>query len=115
LHLPRSLSHAVRNCGVAGEAAPEVAAEATPANPVTGLDKVGTGDKPITFANPGKLDGIVGKRKAVLRMSNVSFKYDAADKAILTDASGVLCLASRVALIGANGAGKTPSAYPTRR
>jgi elongation factor 3 len=85
-------------------------AEDASSAPSTGLDKVvsGSTDKPITFANPGKLEGIVGRRKVVLRMSNVQFKYDTAEKPILTDASGTLCLSSRVALIGANGAGNTP-------
>lgn len=88
----------------------ETPAEDASSAPSTGLDKVisGSTDKPITFANPGKLEGIVGRRKVVLRMSNVQFKYDTAEKAILTDASGTLCLSSRVALIGANGAGNIP-------
>jgi len=68
------------------------------------IDKM---DKPIVFPDPGRLDGIVGKRKTVMRISNVSFKYDSSDKAILTDATGALCLGSRVALVGKNGAGKT--------
>eukprot|EP00238_Polyblepharides_amylifera_P006460 CAMPEP_0196585252 /NCGR_PEP_ID=MMETSP1081-20130531/49991_1 /TAXON_ID=36882 /ORGANISM="Pyramimonas amylifera, Strain CCMP720" /LENGTH=1259 /DNA_ID=CAMNT_0041906735 /DNA_START=72 /DNA_END=3852 /DNA_ORIENTATION=- len=76
--------------------------------PMSGLDKIVAGmDKPIVFPDPGRLEGIVGRRKTVMRMDRVSFKYDSAAAPVLTAATGALCLASRVALIGANGAGKT--------
>ena len=45
-----------------------------------------------------------------MKLANVSFKYETADKAILTDASVRLTLASRVALVGLNGAGALAAA-----
>mmetsp|Transcript_24112 Transcript_24112/g.29214 ORF Transcript_24112/g.29214 Transcript_24112/m.29214 type:complete len:1292 (+) Transcript_24112:140-4015(+) len=73
----------------------------------SGPNEIAAPSKPIIFPDPGKLDGIVGRRKPVMRMSHVEFKYETADTAILTDATVALCLSSRTALIGANGAGKT--------
>jgi len=62
---------------------------------------------PINFPDPGPLDGIRSRVKTVLKMVNVTFKYDSAVSTILTDVTLRLTLGSRVALVGLNGAGKT--------
>jgi elongation factor 3 len=51
------------------------------------------------------LDGIRSRVKTVMKMVNVSFKYETASTSILTDATVRLTLGSRVALVGLNGAG----------
>jgi elongation factor 3 len=56
------------------------------------------------------LDGIRSRVKTVMKMVNVSFKYETASTAILTDATVRLTLGSRVALVGLNGAGACCSA-----
>ena len=62
---------------------------------------------PLNFPDPGPLDGIRSRVKTVMKMVNVSFKYETASAPILTDATVRLTLGSRVALVGLNGAGKT--------
>jgi len=63
--------------------------------------------QPFVFPDPGKLEGIKSKKKPVLTMLGVSFRYEGSDKDTLTDINVKLSLGSRVALVGANGAGKT--------
>lgn len=60
---------------------------------------------PLNFPDPGMLDGIRSRVKTVMKMVSVSFKYETASTAILTDATVRLTLGSRVALVGLNGAG----------
>jgi len=60
---------------------------------------------PLNFPDPGVLDGIKSRVKTVMKLSNVSFKYETATAPILTDATVRLTLGSRVALVGLNGAG----------
>jgi len=62
---------------------------------------------PLKFPDPGSLDGIRSRVKTVMKLANVSFKYETATTPILTDATVRLTLGSRVALVGENGAGKT--------
>ncbi len=59
------------------------------------------------FPLPGSLEGINSSTKSILSMNHVRFTYPGCNKPILKDVSVKLCLASRVAVIGANGAGKT--------
>jgi elongation factor 3 len=61
--------------------------------------------EPLKFPDPGPLDGIRSRVKTVMKMVNVSFKYETASAPILTDATVRLTLGSRVALVGLNGAG----------
>ena len=61
----------------------------------------------FTFPTPERLDGIASTTKAVLKMDNITYTYPGAAKPQLTNASIKLCLASRVAVLGANGAGKS--------
>lgn len=56
---------------------------------------------------PGFLEGVKSKDKAILKMHNMSFQYPGAPKPQLTGVSLQVSLSSRVACIGANGAGKS--------
>jgi elongation factor 3 len=76
------------------------------------LEKMKMGDAhvkilPMTFPDPGKLDGISALGKVVMKMNNVSLRYPTAPVPILTDATVKMTRLSRVALVGPNGAGKT--------
>jgi len=62
---------------------------------------------PIVFPDPGRLDGIRGKTKPVMRLKSIQFTYPGAAKSQLTDASVTLTMGSRCAVLGKNGAGKT--------
>lgn len=55
---------------------------------------------------PGFLEGVKTKDKAILKMDQVSFGYAMGDT-VLNDVSLAVCLSSRVACLGANGAGKS--------
>ncbi|KAJ3185315.1 translational elongation factor EF-1 alpha [Gaertneriomyces sp. JEL0708] len=59
------------------------------------------------FPEPGFLEGIKSKDKAILKMINVNFTYPKTTKPALTGISLQCSLNSRVAVIGPNGAGKS--------
>mmetsp|Transcript_33591 Transcript_33591/g.74378 ORF Transcript_33591/g.74378 Transcript_33591/m.74378 type:complete len:1029 (+) Transcript_33591:223-3309(+) len=59
------------------------------------------------FPEPGYLEGVKTKDKAILKMMKVGFKWPGAEKNTLTDVSIFCTLSSRVAVHGANGAGKS--------
>ncbi|CAM9091110.1 unnamed protein product [Chrysoparadoxa australica] len=59
------------------------------------------------FPNPGPLDGINSTTKSILTMENAGYTYPGSEKPTLERVNLKLCLASRVAVVGANGAGKT--------
>ncbi|KAI9481038.1 MAG: P-loop containing nucleoside triphosphate hydrolase protein [Benjaminiella poitrasii] len=59
------------------------------------------------FPEPGYLEGIKTKERAILKMKNVDFQYPGSDRKQLLDISMQCSLASRVAVIGPNGAGKS--------
>jgi elongation factor 3 len=61
----------------------------------------------FSFPEPGFLEGIKTKERAILKMKNVDFQYPGSDKKQLLDISMQCSLASRVAVIGPNGAGKS--------
>eukprot|EP00775_Hariotina_reticulata_P002646 gene2646-2946_t len=56
---------------------------------------------------PGFLEGVKSKDKAILKMHNMSFQYPGAPRPQVTGVSLQVSLSSRVACIGANGAGKS--------
>jgi elongation factor 3 len=56
---------------------------------------------------PGFLEGVKSKDKAILKMNQMSFQYPNTPKPQLTGVSLQVSLSSRVACIGANGAGKS--------
>merc|ERR1719218_241283 len=61
----------------------------------------------FNFPKPGALPGINSKGKAILKMTNITFTYPGAPKPQLNNVSVQVSLASRVACVGENGAGKS--------
>jgi elongation factor 3 len=59
------------------------------------------------FPTPERLEGINSTTRSVMKMDNITFTYPGASKPTLFDASVKLALGSRVAVVGANGAGKS--------
>ena len=59
------------------------------------------------FPEPGMLEGITSKGKAILKMMGVGYKYPNTDRMIITGVSVNVSLSSRVVVVGANGAGKS--------
>jgi len=61
----------------------------------------------FSFPDPGMLEGVTSKTKALMKMSDVSFKYPIREVNTLNHISIQVSMASRVAVIGVNGAGKS--------
>jgi len=61
----------------------------------------------FTFPEPGAMEGVKSRSKVILRMSNVTFTYPTKDKPTIVDVNLTVSQVSRVAVIGANGAGKS--------
>ena len=64
----------------------------------------------FTFPEPGFLEGVKTKDKGILKMTRVGFKYPTAkaeDRMIVQNVSIYCSLSTRVAIHGANGAGKS--------
>merc|ERR1712054_58292 len=61
----------------------------------------------FSFPEPGPMEGVKSRSKVVLRMNNVYFQYPTKDKPTIMDVSLTVSQVSRVAVIGANGAGKS--------
>merc|ERR1712151_987325 len=61
----------------------------------------------FNFPVPGPLEGVKSRSKVVLRMNNVTFQYATKEKPTIMDVSLTVSQVSRVAVIGANGAGKS--------
>merc|ERR1719410_1760997 len=61
----------------------------------------------FTFPEPGPLEGVKSRSKVILRMNNVVFQYPTKDKPTIFDINLTVSQVSRVAVIGANGAGKS--------
>merc|ERR1719272_1983166 len=59
------------------------------------------------FPVPGQLEGVKSRSKTILKMQNVNFKYPSHEKNTVEDITLTACMASRVAVVGANGAGKS--------
>ena len=59
------------------------------------------------FPQPGPIEGVKSKGKALMKMSNCTFTYPGNEKPTLFDISVQVSLSSRVACIGENGAGKS--------
>eukprot|EP00296_Roombia_truncata_P007506 JP445944.1.p1 GENE.JP445944.1~~JP445944.1.p1 ORF type:complete len:1063 (-),score=483.35 JP445944.1:201-3389(-) len=59
------------------------------------------------FPQPGYLEGVTSKGRALMKMENVEFTYPGNDKPTLSRINVQVCLASRVACVGVNGAGKS--------
>ena len=59
------------------------------------------------FPQPGPIEGVKSKGKALMKMSNCTFTYPVNEKPTLFDISVQVSLSSRVACVGENGAGKS--------
>merc|ERR1719191_2213700 len=59
------------------------------------------------FPTPGALEGVKSRTKQILKMQDVFFKYPTHEKNTVENVSLTVCMASRVAVVGANGAGKS--------
>jgi elongation factor 3 len=60
-----------------------------------------------TFPVPGALEGVKSRGRTILKMTDVTFKYPSHEKNTVEHVSLTVCMASRVAVVGANGAGKS--------
>ncbi|KAK9830243.1 hypothetical protein WJX72_010523 [[Myrmecia] bisecta] len=61
----------------------------------------------FVLPEPGFLEGIKSKDRAILKMQKVAFRYPGAEKPLLQGVTIQCSLNSRVAILGANGAGKS--------
>jgi len=61
----------------------------------------------FSFPQPGPIDGVKSKGKALMKMSKCTFTYPGNEKPTLFDISVQVSLSSRVACVGENGAGKS--------
>ena len=61
----------------------------------------------FSFPDPGMLEGVTSRTKALIKMKDVSFKYPTREVNTLNNVSVQVSMASRVAVIGVNGAGKS--------
>jgi len=61
----------------------------------------------FTFPTPGSLEGVKSRSKVILRMDKVTFTYPTKEKPTIVDVGLTVSQVSRVAVIGANGAGKS--------
>lgn len=61
----------------------------------------------MSFPQPGPIEGVKSKGKALMKMSKCTFTYPGNDRPTLFDISVQVSLSSRVACIGENGAGKS--------
>jgi len=61
----------------------------------------------FVFPEPGPLEGVKSKGRAILKMTDITFTYPTKSVPTVFDISLSVCMLSRVAVIGANGAGKS--------
>ena len=59
------------------------------------------------FPEPGFLEGVKTKAKAIVRVNNMSFQYPGTTKPQISEIAFQCSLSSRIAVIGPNGAGKS--------
>merc|ERR1719181_1594164 len=59
------------------------------------------------FPVPGALEGVKSRGRTILKMQDVTFKYPSHEKNTVEHITLTTCMASRVAVVGANGAGKS--------
>jgi elongation factor 3 len=59
------------------------------------------------FPAPGPIEGVTSKGKIILKMNDITFTYPGVKKAQLHKVSVRVSMSSRVAVVGANGAGKS--------
>jgi elongation factor 3 len=64
-------------------------------------------DMEFKFPEPGFLEGVKTKAKAIVRVTNMTFQYPGTSKPQISDITFQCSLGSRIAVIGPNGAGKS--------
>ena len=69
--------------------------------------ELGSTNLKFKFPLPGMLEGVRNKATAILSMTDVDFTYPGATKPQLTNVTIRCSMSSRVAIVGANGAGKS--------
>ncbi|KAK4940795.1 translational elongation factor EF-1 alpha [Elasticomyces elasticus] len=69
--------------------------------------ELGASEMEFKFPEPGFLEGVKTKAKAIVRVSKMSFQYPGTDKPQIQDITFQVSLGSRIAVIGPNGAGKS--------
>ncbi|AAS50338.2 AAL028Wp [Eremothecium gossypii ATCC 10895] len=69
--------------------------------------ELGASDLEFKFPEPGFLEGVKTKQKAIVKVSNMSFQYPGTSKPQIADINFQCSLSSRIAVIGPNGAGKS--------
>ncbi|KAI5457126.1 armadillo-type protein [Mariannaea sp. PMI_226] len=69
--------------------------------------ELGASEIEFSFPEPGFLEGVKTKAKAILRATNMSFQYPGTSKPQISDIAFQCSLGSRIAVIGPNGAGKS--------
>ncbi|OLL24351.1 Elongation factor 3 [Neolecta irregularis DAH-3] len=69
--------------------------------------ELGASEMEFKFPEPGFLEGVKTKQKAIVKVSKMSFQYPGTSKPQISDITFQCSLASRIAVIGPNGAGKS--------
>lgn len=69
--------------------------------------ELGESEIEFSFPEPGFLEGVKTKAKAILRATKMSFQYPGTPKPQISDITFQCSLSSRIAVIGPNGAGKS--------
>jgi elongation factor 3 len=64
-------------------------------------------DMEFKFPEPGFLEGVKTKAKAIVKVNNMTFQYPGTPKPQISDITFQVSLGSRIAVIGPNGAGKS--------
>ncbi|CAD6446378.1 d5c3d4cb-40b0-40c5-9453-6961636cc5aa [Sclerotinia trifoliorum] len=69
--------------------------------------ELGASEMEFKFPEPGFLEGVKTKAKAIVRVNKMSFQYEGTPKPQISDITFQCSLGSRIAVIGPNGAGKS--------
>ncbi|RAK97899.1 putative translation elongation factor eEF-3 [Aspergillus ibericus CBS 121593] len=69
--------------------------------------ELGASELEFKFPEPGFLEGVKTKAKAIIRVNNMTFQYPGTPRPQIQDISFQVSLGSRIAVIGPNGAGKS--------
>ena len=69
--------------------------------------ELGASELEFKFPEPGFLEGVKTKAKAIVRVNNMTFQYPGTSKPQISDITFQCSLGSRIAVIGPNGAGKS--------
>ncbi|CAH2351489.1 elongation factor 3B [[Candida] railenensis] len=69
--------------------------------------ELGASDLEFSFPEPGFLEGVKTKQKAIVKVNNMTFQYPGTTKPQIRDINFQCSLSSRIAVIGPNGAGKS--------